>query len=77
MKMEDVPALGTQHDMDTRRNDRRVDSADRQIAVNKARDLIYNKGLNVNSKRVDDLLKPESLTPTEVRTNHHFKVLSR
>ena len=34
--------------------------------IARARSFIYEKGYGVTSKAVEDLLKPESLVPTEV-----------
>ena len=44
----------------------RKDDEDRQNLVRAARSLIYQKGYVVNSTHVDDLLKANSLVPTEV-----------
>ena len=67
--MIDIPLLGTANDITKRRTEQRTDSAERQLHVQDARKLIYDEGLNVNLKRVDELLKPESLVPTEVRNS--------
>lgn len=69
IEMDNIPALGTEADRRIRQDHARVDSHARQELVTRARDSIYNRGLVVNSKVVDDLLKPESLVPTKVR---HF-----
>ncbi|KAG5634352.1 hypothetical protein H0H81_002284 [Sphagnurus paluster] len=61
---DNIPNLGTIEDMETRRNHRRRDDEDRHSRVLKARELIYEKGYIVNSERVDELLKDESLVPT-------------
>lgn len=71
---EDIPGLGTLVDMATRVEKRRADTADRQNRIEKARELIYKDGYVVNSTRVDDLLKVDSLVPTVVCC-HQFFVL--
>lgn len=63
---EDIPNLGTDSDAAVRVEQVRRDDADRRQKVVDARKLIYERGYVVNSKKVDDLLKPESLVPTEV-----------
>lgn len=60
-----LPGLGTVTDMKIRQEGIRVDTQ-RQTKVAAARKLIYEDGYVVNSKRVDDLLKDESLVPTTV-----------
>ena len=66
---EDIPNLRTPADVAVRVEKARHDDVARREKVSEARKLIYEGGYVVNSKKVDDLLKPESLVPTEVRTN--------
>lgn len=68
---EDIPDLGTAADMTVRADDIRRDDANRREKIAEARKLIYEEGYVVNSTKVDDILKPESLVPTEVSTFHY------
>ncbi|KAF7432593.1 hypothetical protein PC9H_004535 [Pleurotus ostreatus] len=65
VKKSAIRALGTPADISQRHNGKRVDSKILHAKVSKARKLIYKQGYTVNSKLVDDLLKSESLVPTE------------
>jgi hypothetical protein len=67
---EDIPNLGTPADVTVRVEDIRRDNATRREKVAEARKFIYEGGYVVNSNKVDDLLKPESLVPTEVSLFH-------
>jgi hypothetical protein len=51
--------------MEIRKTLARRDDEDRQEKVKKAREFIYKKGYVVGSSHVEDLLKSESLVPTE------------
>ncbi|KAF8204209.1 hypothetical protein K438DRAFT_1964576 [Mycena galopus ATCC 62051] len=62
---EDIPNLGTPADTAVRVEQVRRDDATRRKKVPQARKYIYEDGYVVNSTKVDDLLKPESLVPTE------------
>ncbi|KAG5219501.1 GLOBIN domain-containing protein [Salix suchowensis] len=66
VKKSAICALGTPADMKQRQDGKRVDSRALHMKIAKARKLIYQQGYVVNSKLVDDLLKPESLVPTEI-----------
>ena len=44
----------------------RQDNQEREDKVSRARGLIYEAGLAVNSERVEGILKDESLVPTHV-----------
>jgi hypothetical protein len=48
----------------------RVDNDSRRRKIGIARDIIYQMNYAVNSKRVDDILKAESLAPTSVGMLH-------
>ena len=65
MTKEEVSNVGTLPDMEIRQARARKDDEDRQNRVKAARSLIYQKGYVVNSTHVDDLLKVDSLVPTE------------
>lgn len=46
----------------------RKDSEARQQKVEKARQLIHEKGIAITSKKIENILQPQSLTPTRVST---------
>jgi hypothetical protein len=54
-------------DMTQRETLARVDDLSRRNRVASAREIIYEKKYAVNSRAVENLLKPESLVPTAVR----------
>lgn len=62
----EIRLLGTSRDKEIRAEKLREDSERRRRLIRKARKLIYEKGLPVNSKKVEDLLRAASLVPTEV-----------
>lgn len=66
-----IPGLGTVSDTKLRTEKVRKDTEKRRENTKLARDFIYNKGYVVNSKNVDNLLKPESYVPTEVRVQQY------
>lgn len=63
---DDIPALGTSADRERRVKAVRQDMAEREARVAEARRIIYEEHYVVNSPRVEELLQPESLVPTEV-----------
>lgn len=63
---DQIPAIGTPEDEALRAQSRRVDTKERQDAVQKARNIIYEDGYVVNSTLVDNILKDQSLVPTVV-----------
>ncbi|KAI0703342.1 hypothetical protein C8T65DRAFT_258430 [Cerioporus squamosus] len=64
VRKQDINAVGTPQDMETRVNNARHDDEERRQKVAAARNLIYEKGRGVGSKPVDELLKAQSLVPT-------------
>lgn len=58
--------MGMHHDKEERMACARVDNKIRQKKVADARKLIYEKNYAVDSKQVENLLKEESLVPTDV-----------
>lgn len=58
--------MGMHHDKEERMASARVDNKIRQKKVADARKLIYEKNYAVDSKQVENLLKEESLVPTDV-----------
>lgn len=63
---DNISGVATPDDMAARENLRRVDTDDRRKKVHDARKLIYEEGYVPNSTHVENLLKEESLVPTEV-----------
>lgn len=63
---KDTHNLGQRRDAKVRVTKRRVDDNKRQRLVKRARVLIYEKRMKVNSDRVEKILKEFSMTPTEV-----------
>jgi hypothetical protein len=61
-----IENVGSKPDMKIRKDEVRLDDEDRRHKVEAARKLIYKEGLALNSERVEALLKPESLVPTQV-----------
>lgn len=55
--------VGSPGDRDIRQQRVCVDGAERRTLVESARKLIYKDGYVVNSDKVEQLLKPESLVP--------------
>lgn len=64
--MDEIPNLGTTEDRKICLEKPRVDSAEYQKVIKDAQKKLYDEGYAVDSERVDELLKGESLVPTEV-----------
>ena len=64
--MDDIPQLGLLSDRMQRVETARQDDATRKEKVNQAISLIYDHGYVVNSERVENELKDQSLVPTRV-----------
>lgn len=60
--------LGSKSDMHARQRLLRTDSNDRRRRIELARRLIFERGVNVTSKRIEEILGSESLVPIRVRT---------
>ncbi|TEB18673.1 hypothetical protein FA13DRAFT_1719668 [Coprinellus micaceus] len=61
---DSIPQMGTPGDCEVRTVQKRADDDKKKQRVKKARDLIYGKkNYAVDSAKVEDLLKPTSLTP--------------
>ena len=58
--------LGTKNDKRQRKSLARVDNLQYQVKISSARDIIYQNNRKVDSKLVQNFLKPQSLVPTEV-----------
>lgn len=66
IRKDQIHHIGTKRDRISRASKARVDNQHRQTKVRLARNIIYEKGRVVNSKGVEQLLKSQSLVPTEV-----------
>ncbi|KIJ17498.1 hypothetical protein PAXINDRAFT_110880 [Paxillus involutus ATCC 200175] len=64
VKKTNIPDMGEDDDMNTRRTELREDNDNYRRKVNKARKLIFTQGKRLNSKYVAKYLKGESLVPT-------------
>jgi hypothetical protein len=60
--------LGTTNDRKRREKLARVDNEHRRDTVELARKWIYEKGVNVKSQSIKDLLGSKGWTPTRVRS---------
>jgi hypothetical protein len=63
---QDFALLGTAHDMLARVTLARAYTSSLESSVRKARDLIYKKGYSLKYRGVEELLKAQSLAPTQV-----------
>ena len=64
-----IPLIGTKTDTKGRIKLARVDSEDRQRKIELVRRMMFEGGVNITSKRIEEFLGPTSLVPTRVR---HF-----
>ena len=64
--MDEIPSLGTTEDRQMRAKKQRTDSNEHQKLVEAAWKKLYVEGYAVDGEKVDELLKDESLVPTEV-----------
>ncbi|KZT33115.1 hypothetical protein SISSUDRAFT_993397 [Sistotremastrum suecicum HHB10207 ss-3] len=62
--LEDAPNMGTILDKRRQETMAREDSESRVTSVSTAREFVYEEGYAINSDRVENLLKAESLVPT-------------
>ena len=67
-----IPRMGSKSDTRDRLKLVRVDSESRRQKVELARKLLFEKGINVTSVRIKNLLDEQSLTPTRVCLNFIF-----
>jgi len=61
-----IPRLGMEVDKSARLKLVRADSKAIQNMVNRARQMMFEDGINITSVYIDRLLKPQSLVPTRV-----------
>ena len=66
--MDEIPNLGTMEDRKLRLEKPRVDSVEYRTLVKDARKKLYDEGYAVDGECVDEIIKGESLVPTEVGT---------
>lgn len=64
--LERVEKLGTVQDMRQRKSLARVDDEAKRLKITHAREYIYDRNFAVDSNCVEDLLKDQSLVPTDV-----------
>ena len=64
--MEHVPEMGTPNDMKRRQLLVHIDDDSRRGKVLRARDLIYERNYAVNTPKIEELLRDQSLVPTIV-----------
>ncbi len=63
-----IPLIGSKTDLKQRLKLARVDTIARRRKIERARGLLFQQGVNITSKRIEDLLQSESLVPTWVST---------
>jgi len=61
-----TPMIGTKTDSKQRTKLVRVDTEDRRMKIEIARNLMFERGLNITSSKIENLLRPTSLVPTRV-----------
>ena len=61
-----IPLIGSTTDNQQRVKLERIDSDARRRKVDHARRLMFEQGVNITSKYIDNLLQPQSLVPTRV-----------
>ena len=61
-----IPGIGSKSDTRDRLKLVRVDSESRHHRVESARRLLFEKGVNITSTQIKNILDEESLTPTRV-----------
>lgn len=66
VKSDEIPNLGLKSDMKLRKTKAREDNLERRQDILKARNLIFQDGLSVKSKKVESLLRDKSYVLTEV-----------
>ena len=64
--MEHVPEMGTPNDMRRRQQLVRTDDNSQQEKVLCAQELIYERNYAVNTLKIEELLRDQSLVPTTV-----------
>ena len=58
--------IGTKTDSKQRTKLVRIDTEDRRMKIEIARNLMFERGLNITSSKIENLLRPTSLVPTRV-----------
>jgi hypothetical protein len=71
-----IHRIGSKSDTRDRLRLIRVDSESRRDAVDSARRLLFEKGVNITSTRIKNILDEESLTATRVRFKSLLTTLS-
>jgi len=68
-----IPLIGLKTDLKQRIKLLRMDSDARRETIEIARRLMFEEGINITSKRIEELLRPHSLVPT--RVSHLFSFI--
>ena len=71
VKKSDTPKMGTHLDMRNRHTNIRIDDHPRQNTIERARQLVFEQGIPLNSKRLKDMLGKFSGVPICV---HYYKL---
>jgi len=61
-----IPLIGSKTDTRSRLKLVRKDDEARRQKIEAARRLMFEKGVNITSERIEKILRPQSLTPTRV-----------
>ena len=62
-----IPRIGSKTDNRDRDKLTRIDDIARQADVEKVRQLLFKRGVNLTSVKIERVLGPRSLVPTRVR----------
>jgi len=69
-----IPMIGSKRDTNQRISLRRVDSEDRRHKIELARRMMFKGGINITSKKIEDILRPTSLVPTRVGLIYYYSL---
>ncbi len=61
-----IPMIGSKRDTNQRISLMCVDSEDRRQKIELARRMMFEDGVNITSKKIEEILRPTSLIPTRV-----------
>jgi hypothetical protein len=61
--------VGSKTDMNNRQKLERVDNAARRYDIEVARGMLFEKGINISSVKIDRILGPTSAVPTRVSSS--------
>lgn len=63
-----ITEVGSKRDMRNRVNQARIDNDARQFDIEIVRKMLFEKGINITSVKIDRILGPTSAVPTRVCT---------